>query len=320
MRVLVTGATGFVGNVLCSLLAQRGYRVRAALRTERSIPACIQEKVVVGDIGSITRWAAALDDVNAVIHLAARTHILDDMSAAASLYMETNSHGTRHLADAAAQAKVERFLFLSSIKVNGEDSPQRAYRSSDEPHPEDAYGTSKWIAEQMLAEVAAKTAMQMAIVRSPLVYGPGVRANFLRLMQWVESQWPIPLAAVRNRRSLVSVWNLCDLLVNLLSNPGGVGGTWMVSDGEDLSTPEFIRRVGRAMNRRVRLVSVPVDLLRLCGSVTGRQADVKRLCGSLFVDIAETRDKLGWSPPVPVDQALAHTVAWYLSEGKGHGA
>lgn len=319
MRILVTGATGFVGRRLCAELAQRGDLVRAALRTDRPLPAYIAEQAVVGDIAGTTRWKAALEGVDAVIHLAARAHILNDAPENAHLYVETNTRGTECLAEAAAQAGVSRFLFLSSVKVNGEDSAQRAYTARDEPHPADAYGTSKWLAEKSLRAVAAKTGMQAAIVRSPLVYGPGVRANFYRLMRWVDAQWPLPFGAIKNRRSLVGVWNLCDLLMNLLSNPAAPDGTWMVSDGEDLSTPELIRRIGRAMNRRSLLPPVPVGLLNICACLAGRKAEIARLCGSLAVDIVPTREELGWSPPVSADEALARTVSWYLSDGAARG-
>jgi UDP-glucose 4-epimerase len=158
--------------------------------------------------------------------------------------------------------------------------------------------------------------MEAVIVRLPLVYGPGVRANFLRLMRWVDKQRPLPLGAIRNRRSLVSIWNLCDLLVNILQNPAATHGTWMVSDANDLSTPELIRRIAAAMHRRARLLPVPVTLLRAVGSLTGRTGEVRRLCGSLAVDISQTRAVLGWSPPMSVDEGLSRTVAWYLAEGR----
>lgn len=315
--VLVTGATGFVGSVLCESLARSGYRVRAALRSDRAVLACISEKAVVGDIGATTDWSAALDGIDYVIHAAARVHVMHD--SAADLFAETNANGTQCLALAAAHAGVGRFIFLSSVKVNGEGTAGRAYSAADEPHPCDAYGKSKWDGEQYLREVGGTTAMETVIVRPPLVYGPGVKANFLRLLRWVDKELPLPLGAIDNSRSLVSVWNLCDLLVRLLTGRAAPAETWMVSDGEDLSTPELIRGLARAMDRRARLISVPAGLLRVCGGLIGRKAEMSRLCGSLAVDIARTRDKLGWSPPVSVEEALSRTVAWYLSEGRSHG-
>jgi nucleoside-diphosphate-sugar epimerase len=319
MRVLVTGATGFVGRVCCDTLARSGYVVRAALRKEQPVPSCVSETVVTGEIGSTTSWQAALNGVGAVVHLAARVHILYDEHDGSSLYAETNARGTHRLAEAAAGAGVSRFVYLSSVKVNGEETGDRAHRASDDPCPQDGYGASKLLAERSLMEVVARTGMQAAIVRPPLVYGAGVRANFLRLMQWVDKQWPIPLGAVDNRRSLVSVWNLCDLVVNLLQNPAACGRVWMVSDGEDLSTADLIRRIGYAMGRRVRLLSVPISMLRLCGGLIGRKREINRLCDSLLVDIAPTRLELRWSPPMTVDEALRRTVAWYESEGRALG-
>ena len=269
---------------------------------------------MVGDIGATTDWREAVRGLDIVIHVAARAHVLHDSSANSNLYVETNVHGTERLAEASAQAGVRRFVFLSSVKVNGEDTKEHAYTTDDEPRPRDAYGSSKWHAEERLGEVAKRTGMEAVIVRPPLVYGPGVRANFLRLLQWVDKERPLPLGAIDNNRSLVSVWNLCDLLVRLLEHPRASGRTWMVSDGEDLSTPELIRRIARAMNRRVRLVPVPIGVLTLLGVLTGRQAEIARLCSSLAVNIEHTRRELEWTPPMKMDEAIARTVAWYLSE------
>lgn len=315
-RVLVTGANGFVGRVLCEILTQAAFTVRAAVRTPRPLVAGIAESVAVGDIGVATDWQAALLGVDCVIHAAARAHILHDEAAGSDLYFETNERGTQRLADAAARARVRRFVYLSSVKVNGEETSEKAYTSTDDPHPLDAYGVSKWRAEQQLARLAARTGMEVVIVRSPLVYGPRVRANFLRLMRWVDRGLPLPLGAVANRRSLVSIWNLCDLLAHVLIHPRAPGHTWMVSDGEDLSTPDLIRRIGSAMGRRVRLIPVPVGLLQSFARLVGRRAEIARLCGSLAIDITPARATLGWSPPVTLDVALERTVAWYLAEGR----
>ena len=220
------------------------------------------------------------------------------------------------LANASAQAGVRRFEYLSSVKVNGEETTDRAYASYDEPRPQDAYGTSKWLAEQHVMEVTARTGMEGVIVRSPLVYGPRVRANFLRMLRWVDKEFPLPLGAIENRRSFVSIWNLCNLLVHVLEHPLAPGRTWMVSDGEDVSTPELIRRLGSAMSRRVRLLPVPVSALRLFGGLIGRRAEIARLCNSLVVNIEPTCRELGWSPPTSVDEALARTTSWYLADGR----
>lgn len=311
-RVLVTGATGFVGRALCETLARSGYRVRAALRSDRAVPASIAEKALVGEIGASTDWSAALDDVDFVIHAAARVHVMHDT--AADLCFETNANGTRRLATAAAQAGVSRFVFLSSIKVNGEETTGRAYTATDVARPRDPYGQSKLAGEKFVQEIGASAAMETVIVRPPLVYGPGVKANFLRLLRWVDREYPLPFAAIRNSRSLVSLWNLCELLVLVTRHPAAANATWMVSDGEDLSTPELIRRLARAMQRRARLLAVPVGLLGVAGALTGRAPEVKRLCGSLTVAVDQTRARLGWSPGLSTDESLARTVAWYLAE------
>lgn len=318
-RVLVTGATGFVGRVLCAVLHRSGIRVRAALRTDRAMPDCVAEKALVGDIGPATDWNAALNGVDAVMHLAARAHVLNEPAANAEAYLDTNYRGTATLADFAARVGVRRFVYLSSIKVNGEETGERPYTAMDPPSPQDAYGRSKWLGEQSLWDVAEQRGMEAVIVRPPLVYGPEVRANFLRLIRWVDKEWPLPLGAVDNRRSLISVWNLCSLLTFALESTRAAGHTLLASDGEDLSTPDLIRRIARIMERDVRLVPVPVGLLRAGAHLLGRGAEVKRLCGSLVVDSSPARTMLGWSPPVSVDEALRRTVAWYLLQKGEHG-
>jgi UDP-glucose 4-epimerase len=226
-----------------------------------------------------------------------------------------NARGTLQLARAAAHEGVRRFLYLSSIKVNGEGSCHRPYQPTDLPNPSDTYGKSKFRAESYLVDAAMGTGMQAAIVRPPLVYGPGVRANFLRLMLWVDRQWPLPFGAVNNRRSLVSVWNLCDLIRVLLVDERPASGVWLVSDGEDVSTPELVRRLGHAMHRAVRLPKVPVPLLQVCAAIAGRKQEFGSLCGSLRVDIAATRERLDWSPLLSMEEALARTAVWYRSRG-----
>jgi nucleoside-diphosphate-sugar epimerase len=317
MRVLVTGATGFVGQTLCRVLCEAGFTVRVAIRPGRALAVDVPESVVIDAIGATTDWRGALQNVDAVMHIAARAHVLERASRSSDLYMETNARGTLRLASAAAEAGVRRFVFLSSVKVNGEETGDRGYTALDVPNPQDAYGASKWLAEQSVMEVAGRSRMETAIVRSPLVYGPGVRANFLRLMGWVDRGWPLPLASIDNKRSLVSIWNLCSMLLHLLVTPAAAGRTWMVSDREDLSTPELIRRIGVAMNRNVRLLPVPVQLLRALGVLTGKRGEIARLCGSLVVDMRYTSDHLGWQPTVTVNEGLARTVEWYLSKG-GH--
>lgn len=320
MRVLLTGATGFVGAKLCDRLVSSGYRTRVALRKSTLTVDSAVDRAFVGDIGSETDWRSALPDIDAVVHVAARAHVLKDGADRSHLYEETNALGTRRLAEAAVAAGVRRFVYLSTVKVNGEETTGTPYSAQDVPRPVGAYAISKWHGEQYLLEIAQHSQMEVAIIRSPLVYGPSVRANFLRLLKWVDRRLPLPFGSVRNSRSMVNVWNLVDLVTHVLSVTTLPGHTWMVSDGEDLSTPELVRRVGHSMNRDVRLVAVPVRALEHCARLLGRRDEVRRLCGSLVVDSNPVRRLLRWSPPVSVDAAIARTVSWYLSRTPQHAS
>ena len=315
-RVLVTGATGFIGRELCAALARAGFIVRAALRNGSLPAAHAAEHVIVGDVGAATEWETALRDVAVVIHAAARAHVTSDAASAAERFLETNARGTQRLAWAAKNSGIRQLIYLSSIKVNGEETRGRPYSASDEPAPQDAYGASKWLGERHVLEVAANSKMTAAIVRPPLVYGPRVKANFLRLLRWVDKERPLPFGAIRNRRSLVSVWNLCDFLIRLLSASNTQNRVWMVSDGEDISTPDLMRLIGACMHRRMRIFPVPAALMRAFGRMVGRAAEVDRLCGSLAVDIEESCEQLRWRPPVALDRGIARTVDWYLREGR----
>jgi UDP-4-keto-D-QuiNAc 4-reductase len=313
-RVLITGATGFIGRPLCAQLAQHGYTVRAALRSVQPPLPGVHETVMVGDIGAATEWDTALENVEYVVHAAAHVHVLRASRAAGQQFFEVNVRGTEGLAQAAARAGVRRFLYLSSIKVNGEATTLRSFRFDDAPHPQDDYARSKHQAEVALAAAAEGTQMQVATVRPPLVYGPGVRANFLRLMRWVDRGRVLPFGAISNARSLVSVWTLNDLLLKLLAHPRPLASVWLVSDGEDLATPELLRRIAHALGRDVRLAHVPARMLTLAAALLGRGSEMSRLCGSLQVDAAPTRDALQWRPPVSVTEALERTAVWYARE------
>ncbi len=308
--MLVTGASGFVGRALCEHLEEHGFRVRRALR--RPPAGLAAEHVVVGEIGPHTDWDEALADVDLVAHLAARAHVMKETAVdPMAEYRSVNVEGTRRLAQAAARHGVARLVFLSSVKVNGEASA-RVYTEDDEPHPEDRYGLSKWEAELALAEVGAKAGLEWCTIRPPLVYGPGVGANFLRLMQSVARHRPLPLGAVRNLRSLVFVGNLVDAVRACLTHPAAANATFLIRDGEDLSSPILARRIARALGVTPLLVPVPVPLLRLAGALTGRQAVIDRVVGSLRVDDRCLRQKLGWRAPFSVDEGLRDTAHWYL--------
>lgn len=311
-RVLITGTTGFVGRHLLSTLSN--WQVRIALRRASAAVSDAFEKVVVGDIDQYTKWSMAITDVDCIVHMAGLVHVMTPTADDQRHFYEVNVLGTQRLATAAAECGVKRFVFLSSVKVNGEATFGKPYSATDSANPSDDYGISKHQAEQVLFDVAKKSGMEVIVIRSPLVYGPGVKANFLRLLSWVYAGIPLPLGRVKNVRSLVSVWNLCDLIRVVIEAPTVASGVLMVSDGAGLSTPELIRKLAQAMGKAPRLLSVPVCLLKLTGALALKSAEVSRLCGSLEVDISETKHKLRWSPPLSVDEGLSRTVRWYLEQ------
>jgi len=318
-RVLVTGAGGFIGRALCPALKAAGHDVAAALRSPEGVT--LPEGVTahpVGDIGPATDWTAALDGVDAVVHLAARVHVMEESAADPEAeYRRVNVLGTRRLAEACAAAGVRRLVFLSTVKVNGEATKGPPFRETDPPAPKDPYGRSKLQAEEALAQVAAASRLETVVVRPPLVYGPGVKGNFLSLLALCRRAPPLPLAAVENRRSLIFVGNLCDALVRCLSEATAAGETFLVRDGDDLSTPELVRRLAAALGRPSRLFPVPAALLRAAGVLTGKSAVVARLLDSLVVDDGKIRRALSWAPPYTVAVGLDATAAWFLSRGNG---
>jgi UDP-glucose 4-epimerase len=311
LRALITGANGFVGRTLVSTSAPLQWR--AAVRTHAA-PRLATDQVIVGDIDAETDWSKALPGVDCVVHLAARAHVMKPTASDRIEFERTNVLGTERLAHAAAAAGVKRFVYLSSIKVNGESSGDRAFGADDIPEPRDDYARSKWEAERRLSAIEAASSMVVSIVRSPLVYGPGVRANFLRLLTLAHSGLPVPLASIDNSRSMVSVWNLCDLICVLLRHERPMSGVFMVADGEDVSTAELVRRLANIMNRPARLFALPPGVLRALAALTGRSAEVNRLCDTLAVDISQTRARLGWAPPLSLEAGLGRTVRWYMQE------
>ena len=312
-RVLVTGATGFVGTHLVPTLVAAGWEVRAALRSHdaRAPGGC--EAIVVGDLAALPDASAALAGVDAVVHLAGRAHVMRETAEDPEAeFRRANVEATRHLAEQSVRAGARRFVFLSTVKVNGERTSGRAFTEGDAAAPEDPYGRSKWSAERALDEMSRAAGLEVAVVRPPLVYGPGVKANFLRLLRLIDRGVPLPFGSVHNLRSLVSVWNLCDLVTRCVGHPAAAGETFLVSDQRDLSTPELIRSMAEAMGRPARLFPVPEGALRWAARLL-RQGDVlERLIGSLQVDSCKATRLLGWTPPISVEEGLRRTAAWYL--------
>lgn len=312
MNLLVTGASGFIGSRVCADAVERGIRVLGAVRRPDAVLPSGVQRILMKDMSDPACLAPGLEGVDAVIHLAARVHVMrertDDPLAA---FRAVNVEGTRGLVRAAVTAGVQRFVYVSSVKVHGEGRPD-AYAPSDPLRAEDPYGQSKAEAEAVLRSEGV--GMVRAVVRPPLTYGPGVGGNFRRLLRWTDraSRWPLPLGGIPNRRSLVFVGNLSDALLHLATAPdrNRVAGTWLVSDGEDLSTSELVARLGRAAGRPVRLVHCPRALIRVAARLTGRATEVDRLLGSLTVDTAGLRGT-GWSPRYTVDHGLRETVEWW---------
>ena len=314
--LLVTGANGFVGKAFCQALAARNQRFLPAVRRAGCTAVSGQTPCVVGEIGADTDWSKALSDVSTVVHLASRVHVMkESLGDPLSAYREANTQGTVNLARQAVVAGVRRFVFVSTVKVNGEGRPA-AYTESDAPCTADPYAISKWEAEQGLRDVAAGSAMEVVIVRPPLVYGPGVKANFLNMVRWVNRSLPLPLGAIHNKRSLVALDNLIDFLMTCTTHPAAANQTFLVSDGEDLSTTELLVRMAAALGRPARLLPVPEWMLSTAASVLGKREFAQRLCGSLRVDISKAKTLLGWSPPFSVDEGLRRAAADFLANGK----
>lgn len=320
-RVLVTGASGFIGRALCHMFASSGVQVRAAVRRPESSPAPREqsatgqgavEKTVVGDLGPATDWTEALRGVEVVVHLAARVHVLRETAAdPLEAFRVPNVLGTEHLARSCSEAGVRRLVYLSSVKVHGESTHGRAFTEADPPAPEDAYAKSKAESERVLWDISGDTGLEAVVIRPCLVYGPGVGGNVRLLLRVLSRGIPLPLASVHNRRSLIGLENLCDLLARCVDHEAAVGETFLASDGLDLSTPELIRGLSAGLGRPARLVPVPLPLLQLAAGLTGLAAALQRLCGSLQVDSSKARRVLAWSPPVSPQLGLRSTAEWY---------
>ncbi len=310
-KVLITGVNGFVGTALANKLVSKGFNVNGAVRSLRS-DGCSDAitQFLITDIGSDADWQQALKDVDVVVHLAARVHVMNDTAIdALAEFRRVNVEGTLNLARQAVAAGVQRFIFISSIKVNGEGTLLgQPYTAQDQPAPVDPYGMSKREAEDALRQLASETGMAVVIIRPPLIYGPGVKANFLSMMRWLAKGVPLPLGAIHNKRSLLALDNLIDLILTCIHHPAAANETFLASDGEDLSTTELLQRMAAALGKKACLLPVPGFLLAWGGRLLGKQAIIQRLCGSLQIDISKTCDLLDWKPPVSVDEALRRTA------------
>lgn len=315
-KILLTGSTGFVGSALQQqILASNKYSLTVAVRRAVDVPANVRA-VQVTDLTATTDWSDALQNIDAVIHSAARVHVMNDTSAdPLAEFRKVNVDGTLALAKQAVAAGVKRFVFVSSIKVNGEGTVLgKPYTADDEANPSDPYGVSKYEAEQALLALSEETGLEVVIVRPVLVYGPGVKANFRSMMKWVSRSVPLPLGAIHNKRSLVALDNLVDLILTCVEHPAAVNQVFLASDGNDLSTTQMLQQLGVALAKPARLLPIPMNWLNFAFTVLGKKSFTQRLCGSLQVDITKNQQLLGWVPPVSVEDAMRKTAEAYLSE------
>ena len=309
-KILVTGAHGFVGSALCQDLTRRGVRVNAVIRQGSG-----RDKFLIKDIASQTDWMSPLHGCSAVIHLAARVHVLTDRAVdPLAAFRSVNVQGTLNLARQAAKSGVHRFVFISSIGVNGAVTACEPFSAEDQAQPHSPYAQSKYEAELGLQALAKETGMKVVIIRPPLVYGQNAPGNFGSLMRWLKRGIPLPLGGIHNQRSLVALDNLVDLIITCLTHPSAANQTFLVSDGEDLSTTQLLRRMGAALGKPARLIPVPVSVLKLCAALIGKPELAQRLCGSLQIDMSKTRDLLGWTPPFAVDAGLEKAAKEYSRE------
>ena len=312
-HICVTGANGFVGSRLINFFARRGdSQVTGVLR---GVPPGGRGREISG-LTAEQDWMPILFDVDVLVHCAARVHIMDDLATdPLTEFRRVNVEGTLRMARQAADAGVRRFVFLSSIKVNGERTPScQPFTSDDSPAPCDFYGISKCEAEAGLRVVSEETGMEVVIIRPPLVYGPGVKGNFLTMIRWLRRGTPLPFGAIYNKRSFVALDNLVDLINTCIDHPAAANQTFLVSDGYDLSTTQLLRQMGDSLGKPAHLVPVPVWMLEVGTALLGKRELAQRLCGNLQVDISRTKDVLGWSPPMSVDEGLKLTAEYYLAE------
>lgn len=308
-KILVTGASGFVGRFLCEAFSQRGVSLRAAVRKEVAFQLPL-DVMVMGNMAANTDWSQALKQVSVVVHLAARVHVMNDLAPDPLMaFRQVNVEGTLNLARQAASMGVSRFIYLSSIKVNGEyTAPNHPFTAHDAPNPQDPYSVSKAEAEAGLRRLSEQSGMEVVIIRPPLVYGPGVKANFLTMLKWVNRRVPLPFGAIHNSRSLVGIDNLVDLIMTCVTHPAAANKTFLVSDNQDVSTTQLLKLIGQALGKPALLIPIPMHWMQLLFNRIGRRDLGLRLFGSLQVDVALTQQTLGWTPPVSLEAGLKQTT------------
>lgn len=319
MNILITGANGFVGKVVCDRIALK-YPIFTSIYAVCRKPDLIDafhpsiKPIISSSLDDLAANTELLSKIDCIIHLAARVHQMKDQASdPLAEFRAVNTTTTCNLAKAATKVGVKRFIYLSSIKVHGEETSKTSpYTESDQLFPQDPYGLSKWEAENQLMQLASQSELEVVILRPPLVYGPKVKANFFQMIRTIEKGIPLPLGAIRNQRSLVYVENLADAIINAAIHPAAANQIFLVSDGEDISTPNLIRKIAKALHCSPRLLPIPVFWLKLMGKLTGKSAPVSRLTGSLTVNSLKIRKTLNWTPPYTLDQGLQATADWYL--------
>ncbi|TKB09919.1 SDR family oxidoreductase [Desulforhopalus sp. IMCC35007] len=322
-RILVTGANGFVGRWLTKKLLQRNYFVRNAVRRQALADISSDEEIIIIDnIDHTTKWERALACVDCVVHLAARVHVMNEKSEdQLSNYHTINVNGTVNLAKQAAECGVRRFVYISSIKVNGENTiAGLKFVPDDDPCPVGAYAVSKYETELALLAISSKTSMEVVIIRPPLVYGPGVKANFKNLMNWLDKGIPLPFGSIYNKRSFVYVENLVDLIIVCIDHPKAKNEIFLAGDGASISTTELLVILGQALERPARLVRVPHGLLEIAAALLGKRSLAHRILGSLQVDISKTVDLLDWAPAYTLNEGLWKTAKAYIRDKAGYEA
>jgi nucleoside-diphosphate-sugar epimerase len=309
-KILVTGGSGFIGKAICENLKKNNYKINITSR-QNIVKNLNGVKVYnVNKIDINTNWVQALEEVSCVIHCAARTHVLNNNKKnSLSSFRKINVEGTLNLAKQASANGVKRFIFLSSIKVNGERTEKSSiFRYNDTPKPEDSYGISKWEAEKGLWKISKQTGLEVVIIRAPLVYGPGVKGNLRRLIKLIKSRIPLPFSLIENQRSLIGIDNLVDLITHCIEHHKASGNTLLVSDGKDLSTPDLLRYIASSLGLSVSLFPIPLSLLKFFGFLLVRKSEIDRLIGSLRIDNSYTKEILNWTPPISVEEGISRMV------------